>query len=222
MTTTSGGGLSDVSGAEHLVEKAAEVESQSRLLEKGQRQKWLSRAGRVIASGDVEVRGPLALGLHVPSAQVREFAQGYMVQYPLQGAGVIEPSTLTVFFDTEGALSGSTQILLRDLGLSSAGRMTLWSNGALQRDVIVDELGGVEPYSAEGAAAKDEVITAQWSWSKFKDCLNRQGVSAWVVTAISIACGVVCAVSFGTLCAACVAAAGSVTATTIFYCARTS
>ncbi|ADU49885.1 hypothetical protein [Intrasporangium calvum] len=222
MSSATDGGFADVPGAEHLVERAAEVESQSRLLDKGQRQRWLSRADRLIASGEVEVHGPLGLGLHVPSAQVREFAQGYMVQYQLQGSAVVEPSTLTVFFDKEGALSGATQILLRDLGLSSAGRLTLWSDGALQRDIIVDELGAVEPYSAEGAAAKDEVITAQWSWSKFKDCLNRQGVSAWVVTAISISCGVVCAVSFGTLCAACVAAAGSVTATTIFYCARTS
>jgi len=78
--------------------------------------------------------------------------------------------------------------------LLEKGQRQRWLTRA---DVIVDELGAVEPYSAEGAAAKDEVITAQWSWSK-EDCLNRQGVSAWVVTSLSV------------------------TATTIFSCARTS
>lgn len=215
-------GLDSVVGAQDLAQKAAQVEDDSKVLADGQRRKWIARSDQAIRSGDVNLHGSGDVQIYAPGTEVREFAQGYMVQYQITGMDVVKPSTLTVFLDHKGEVLSSTQILLRSIGLESSGRMSMWVDNEGVRDVIVDDNGGQQAYTAQNAAEKDEIISPQWSFSKFKDCLNRQGVSAWVVTSISIACSVICAVTFGAGCAACIAAAGSIASTTIFYCARTS
>lgn len=216
------GGLRDVAGAEEIIGKAAQVDAASTVLTGGQHEEWAQKAEDALRQGHATLRGTDGIQIHGPSTVVRQFDDGYMVQHELEGESVVQPSTLTVLFDEQGSLISSTQILLRDIGVDTAGRMTMWNDGKLVADYLVDDSGERQPYSTEAAASQDEVITAQWSWSKFKACLNRQGVASWVVTSISIACSVVCLATFGAGCAACIAAAGSIASTTIFYCARTS
>lgn len=216
------GDFRDVVGAEMLIDNARDLEDISTILDGSQRQKWVNKSTQTLRTGEVTLSGSGQIAIHAPSSTVRQFEEGYMVQHRLIGEDVVEPSTFTIFFDAEGTVLTSTQILLRDVGVESAGRMTTWTDGEAVGDYIINDAGHAQSYSSEAAESQDQVMAPQWSWTKFKQCLNRQGVSAWTVTAISIACGAICAITFGTLCAACIAAAGSVTATTIFYCARTS
>jgi hypothetical protein len=76
---------------------------------------------------------------------------------------------------------------------------------------------GVAP---DGRGGKQ--IELAFSWSKFNDCLASAGIAAWTIAAIGVACGVICAGTLGTGCAACIAAAGGIGAGTVTYCIRRS
>ncbi|RQW22802.1 hypothetical protein EH196_03055 [Bacillus sp. C1-1] len=46
-------------------------------------------------------------------------------------------------------------------------------------------------------------VNTMITWAGFTDCMENQGVPGWVITTISIACGVVCAATLGTGCLLC-------------------
>ena len=77
-----------------------------------------------------------------------------------------------------------------------------WTNGALAVNAIVHS------------------TTADFSWSKFNNCLSGAGVASWLVAAIGIACIAACVGTAGAGCVACAAAAAGVAGGTIGYCVQ--
>lgn len=65
---------------------------------------------------------------------------------------------------------------------------------------------------------EDDVSTEAITWNGFTNCMENQGVPGWVVTTISIACGVVCAATLGTGCLVCALGVAEVWAVQIGYC----
>lgn len=55
-------------------------------------------------------------------------------------------------------------------------------------------------------------------WGCFNNCLASQGIAAWAITALSVACGVVCVGTVGVGCLACLAGGGAVTTYTVTWC----
>lgn len=193
---------------------------------RGKERKSIRAVAKAIRSGEVTVHlGDNQLDFNGARAALTDDG-GIIATVPITGS-VVEPSNVSVITNARGTIRRviETQYLPLDRvdSLPSAGRVTMWVDGRLTTDRMVDDAGNewdpaADPITRSGA----DTVELVWSFSKFKKCLNRQGVSAWVVAAISVACSAICVGTAGTACAICIAAAGSVTATTITYCIRTS
>lgn len=134
-----------------------------------------------------------------------------MLTVPIRGADMVEPSNLTVAFGGDRTISSAIEVQYRGDTASDQGRVTAWTDGQLTMDRMVDDAGNDwKPGTPTPEQSDTEQIQLAWSFSKFLDCLNAQGVSGWVVTGISLACAAACAATAGTGCLGCIAAAGSI------------
>jgi hypothetical protein len=89
---------------------------------------------------------------------------------------------------------------------------TAWQDGVAKVDTVITK--------AASSTNKAGVTPVGLSWSRFKDCItNRAAVNWWILTGISLVCGVACAAVV--LCANCLAAAigwyGGTTAACVRY-----
>lgn len=92
-------------------------------------------------------------------------------------------------------------------GNIESGYATIWVDG----NKVVDG-------EFSSPAEDDPIMTPMFSWGKLNDCLASAGIPAWVIAALSTACGVACGATAGGGCVACMVGLGLVGGATIGYC----
>jgi hypothetical protein len=123
-----------------------------------------------------------------PAAVTGYSYQGHqLVQFPLRGQSLVAPSALTLVFQN-GSLQQPIEMVFTEHSPIS-GQVEIWVDGELVLDrTIVEDNTTVRPYL---------------DWDKLNDCLARQGIPAWVISGVSTACAIACAITAGTGCILC-------------------
>ncbi|MFI6076040.1 hypothetical protein ACIA5C_31270 [Actinoplanes sp. NPDC051343] len=99
---------------------------------------------------------------------------------------------------------------------STALRLQFYFDGQLRLDKVADSATKVVSDYADWAPGG--AATPALSWSKLNNCLASMGIPWAVITLLSVACGIACALTAGFACAACLLEAGAGTLSTIQYC----
>lgn len=146
------------------------------------------------------------------SATATRLGKTTFLTVPMRGTNLAEMTK--VVYAIEGQ---QTTILEYAAGVidQSHARLAVWQDGAQVRDVEIydpaqDTVGGAR----DGATA----LNAGFSWSKLNRCLLNAGVSQWIIITLTAACGLTCALTAGTGCILCLAAATGFGAGTIGGC----
>ncbi|WP_306368471.1 hypothetical protein [Nocardiopsis sp. CC223A] len=184
--------MGQLAGTNETLEQAEQIEG-------AEAESYIEQALGEAESTGTHVRAEEGETVAVTDGRVSRLEDGTtLVVFPLVG-GALTSSALTVSFSADGE-AYVHEILLREIS-STSGSVEFWSGG----DKLVDQVVESDMPSTQG-------------WSEFINCLNNSGAAAWVVTAITIACSVACAVTAGTACIACIAAAAGTTGGVIGYC----
>jgi hypothetical protein len=205
-----------------LLERVEALDEITEELPPAQTRRLLRVATRAVAEGRVPVH--LLDGAVLAAEDARAFTLPggqALVQIPIRGRLLAAQSNLSLVLNGSAKLAGSAEIqLLADPEAPDRGRVTAWNNGRLVVDKVVTDDGRVSPPSSGVAerSATQEVQLVAFSVSKFRKCLNRQGVAAWVINAIMIACAAICVATAGVACWVCIAAAGGATGTVLRHC----
>ncbi|WP_156801805.1 hypothetical protein [Corynebacterium mastitidis] len=91
---------------------------------------------------------------------------------------------------------------------ATSGTVSLYHNGELTKEEFVE----VEESTAPTVALRG------MDWGGLNRCLSNAGIAAWAIAALSVVCGAACAVTAGTGCVLCIAAASGATGGTVGYC----
>lgn len=158
-----------------------------------------------------DVSSAEALILDVGAAQAWEIDEHTrLLRIPIApGQGVMAESSVNMFFDESGVLTGKVEFYFASLTRDS-GQVRTWLDGRKIVDEVVSAPAGAEtptPLYKKG----------DW-WGNFLQCMNSAGVAGWLVTAISIACGAICVVTAGAGCFVCLAAAAGTAGGTVGAC----
>ena len=114
---------------------------------------------------------------------------------PLLGTDIAELSKVS--YIAAGGRMTIVEMASSSIDADHAG-LRMWEDGVQTRDVVVSR--------STADSGSSTVVQAAWSFDKFKDCLNRNGVMWATLSLLAAVCGVVCAVSAGTGCLPCAAA----------------
>jgi len=141
-----------------------------------------------------------------PSIGVYSNGNQILVRATLAGPGIVEPSGIAAVVDPKTRQITQTVETTFVQG-SGGGTVSTWIDGLRTLERFVPN-------------PEDSISTvATIGWNEFVSCLNGAGVAAWVVTALSIACGAICAGTGGAGCVPCLAAAGGLTGGVFYSCA---
>ncbi|WP_203815666.1 hypothetical protein [Paractinoplanes ferrugineus] len=99
---------------------------------------------------------------------------------------------------------------------STALRLQFYVNGHNRLDKVADSATKVVSDYADWTPGGTPTLSL--SWSKLNNCLASMGIPWAVITLLSVACGIACALTAGFACAACLLEAGAGTLSTIQYC----
>ena len=89
-----------------------------------------------------------ALGEDSPTAY--EIDNGFLLSVPVTGNNVVRGSFVAFSLDQDGIISSVNQIILQDIGASDRGRMTVYRDGKMTKDVIVIQADDTEIQLPEG------------------------------------------------------------------------
>ncbi|MBA3489097.1 MAG: hypothetical protein H0T78_06035 [Longispora sp.] len=177
-----------------------------------------------LGSGAVTIHLPAEASLQVADIHGVEISsEKTMVQIPIRGGNVVEPSNLSFFVDTaSGATTNIIEVqYVTDAKDSSRGRVTQWDNGRIILDKLVTADGRVSsPGEAASLATGVQEIQLKFNWGKFNACLASHGIAAWTIGAIGAACGIACAATLGLGCAVCIASIGGISTGVITNCVK--
>jgi hypothetical protein len=153
--------------------------------------------------------------------QVFGYENEVVVQFPVLG-GAAHSSITTRFNRVTDQLNEIRATLyLQDASMNITSKTFI--NGRTRLNLTLSEAGGLLQGRAFDAAGKEmrfeELAVAKGvTWDCMNDCLADQGIPAWVVTSIGIACAAICVVTVGVGCFGCIASAAGVAAGTIWHC----
>lgn len=137
-----------------------------------------------------------------------------VVQIPLRGERLEQPSNLSVFFDARNVVSSVVEVqYAQDQRNAERGRVTLWRDNSVLIDKVVTAEGGVSTATSPRAGlstGSEAVAGVTFDWGKFNDCLASHGIAGWLIVAIGVACSVACAGTLGAGCAVCLASIGGI------------
>lgn len=173
-----------------------------------------------------------ANGISYDVSRAEAFQAGELLLLRLpavEGQGVIEPSSLTVFVDASGSRVSLIQTAFYPQS-DLSGRAKIWTDGELTFNQVVQD-----PSASESAVEESEsefvtasMVTAKapngykkgdW-WGNLNKCLSAAGIAGWAIAALSAACAVACVGTAGAACVPCLAALTGGTGGVISYCVR--
>jgi hypothetical protein len=140
--------------------------------------------------------------------------------------GVIEPSSLSVIVDANGA-----QVSVIETAFSpssdSSGDAKIWTDGQLTFDQVVNESDpipnnandAVSTLMSSGVTPLNDYVEGDW-WGNLNKCLSAAGIAGWTITALAIACSAACIGTAGVLCVPCLVALTGGAAGTVSFCVR--
>lgn len=210
--STSFSSLQSVSAAEDLENQIesilADYDETTEEVSEDVKEHYMNLAQSTIDNKEASIHAPAGVNLDYENANVREVNNNfYMVKLNYSDNSTLhEFSGVSLFFDADGNLVQYFELQMEQIDQNS-GTVTAWSDGVKNLDEVVQTDENVND---------GEIGT--YSWSGFVDCLNNAGVSAWAVTALSVACGAICAGTAGAGCAPCLYAASSITGGTLGWC----
>ncbi|MEJ4024551.1 hypothetical protein VSK93_19695 [Clostridioides difficile] len=154
----------------------------------------------------------------------------YSISYSLTGENVEKNSNVNFIYNKDCKLLSSQYSVAIDTGNGNIKaniyidnlkmfEITTEKNQKTNQDYVTSVIKFSENGKQENITAS--VIGAKSFFSCFNNCLSRQGVAGWVVAALGVACGFVCASTAGTGCIPCLYASGLVVDGTIAYCVGT-
>jgi hypothetical protein len=194
---------------EKLTEAAAEAERISDPLPEAEVAALSSIAADAIRSGRIVAHLAGADAVEIERAHGVRFHEGSaMLVLPVVGS-VRAPSSISVMFDASGKMGRILETRYQEIeGRADLGRVTLWVDAELKLDRLVDDKGNTfDPSSPPQATSAGNEIELVFSWTRFEECMNRQGIPSWILAGISIICGAVCIGTAGLGCISCIAAA---------------
>lgn len=195
--------------ADKLMEAAVEVERISNPLTESEVADLASKATAAIRSGRVVAHLAGGDGLEIERAHGVRFHEGSaMLVLPVVGS-VLAPSSISIMFDAAGETTKVLETRYQEIaGSKDAGRVTLWVDGEQKLDRLVDDKGDTfDPSSPPQAASSGTEIELAFSFRRFEQCMNAQGIPSWILAGISIICGAVCVGTAGLGCIACISGA---------------
>lgn len=179
----------------------------------------IDRVRKDVSSGSVAVHLPAGVemvGSHAKSYLVKDGTRAVVVPYA--GGAVVRPSALTVMFTSNGKVSSSSEVIYTATGTES-GNVDVYKNGQLAKSLSIDASGARAVAPSTLSPTKPVQAKRSW-WGDFKYCLSDiMFVPSWVISGISAACGVVCAITAGAGCLACALGAAGAYTTEVLYCA---
>lgn len=147
--------------------------------------------------------------LDIAASYAMETENGsYILHIPFEASpALLDISGYTVMFNPDRTVAGRGEVVYQEQSESS-GRVALWQDGTLVTDQVVTTPANEAAGDAEAA----------FSWDKLNRCLLNAGIAQWVVTAVGVACALLCAGTAGLGCVACIVATAGVIGTTAGTC----
>ncbi|MEO6082707.1 MAG: hypothetical protein ABIQ18_06335 [Umezawaea sp.] len=166
------------------------------------------RVGGELESGTIGLHVPGGTSIDFVDASVYASDKAFMVIVPLSHPALVAPSALVVAFDRDGIRRSYAESQFSPLSTES-GKVLVWSDGVQVASKIAYNDGTTTELDEQHAITSFEVLQESW-FDRFLDCMSRNGVSSWILSAIAVACGAVCIATAGLGCTGCIAAvAGS-------------
>ncbi|GGU79538.1 hypothetical protein GCM10010211_51960 [Streptomyces albospinus] len=159
----------------------------------------VARVKKEIASGQLATHLPEGAHLAIERARAVVGPDGTLLAIPIQGAGLLAASGLTVQIGKDGALH-SNESQFKPTGPNS-GVLTAWKDGVLTQHVSASGNGSSSP--ATGPVPKPtsggHILQADFTsgghiqqasgyWDDVKKCLDDNGVPGWVQGLIAAPC----------------------------------
>lgn len=133
----------------------------------------------------------------------------YILHVPFQSSSaLLDISGYTVMFNPDRTVAGRGEVVYEERSENS-GRVALWQDGALITDQVI---------TAPASDVSGSNTEAAFNWDKLNKCLLNAGIAQWAVTAVGVACALLCAGTAGLGCVACVVATAGVIGTTAGTC----
>lgn len=151
----------------------------------------------------------------------------YSIVYSLTGENVESNSNLSYLYDKDSKLL-STQYSVAienengdiQANIYTDNSKTFEINTSKDKETNQENITSVFKFSENGEKQNitRSIAGAKSFWSCFNSCLSSQGIAAWAVAAIGIACAGICAGTAGVGCIPCIHVAGILADATIAYC----